>query len=276
MLGVFSHEPNAVRDPTTGEWALFYTAHIPSNATPAPHSPPCNCTDGSTTAPCGGTGVEGATYVSWAKDPAGPWTAPLLLISTDARQSDTNLAPVILRNGSLVGIWRIWAGGSWPHLVTAANWKEPATYVFHNCSHPSSPRSSGEGKSCLFPELRSAGTEDPAVYMDAKGRFHGLFHNMQPQGNAPGTNLGHAYSEDGIQWFYSGVAGNSSGVYTDGSAFTFSRRERPHPVFGPDGTTIVALTNGVQYKDSTTKGGDAVFTFLQPVQTSAMTRSMKA
>ena len=52
----------------------------------------------------------------------------------------------------------------------------------------------------------------------------------------------------------------------DGSAFSFSRRERPHPVFAQDGTTIVAITTGVQYSDSTTKGHDAVFTFLQPVK----------
>ena len=34
------------------------------------------------------------------------------------------------------------------------------------------------------------------------------------------------------------------------------------------GTTLVAVTNGVQYEDSTTAGVDAVFTFLQPVKTS--------
>ena len=100
VFGVFSHEPNAVRDPDTGEWALFYTAHIPAGASPAPHSPACNCTDGSTVttggSPCGGTGVEGGTYVSWSKSPDGPWTAPLHLFTADARQSDTNLAPVLL------------------------------------------------------------------------------------------------------------------------------------------------------------------------------------
>ena len=34
-----------------------------------------------------------------------------------------------------------------------------------------------------------------------------------------------------------------------------------------DGTTLVAVTNGVAYKDATTAGNDAVFTFLQPVRT---------
>jgi hypothetical protein len=262
VFGVFSHEPNAVRDPDTGEWALFYTAHIPAGASPAPHSPACNCTDGSTVttggSPCGGTGVEGGTYVSWSKSPDGPWTAPLHLFTADARQSDTNLAPVLLSGGRLVGIWRIWLGGSWPHLVTASNWKDPSTYHWGN-STPSK-------KSPLFPELGSNGSEDPALYLDKEGRFHALFHNMQPNGNRPATNLGHAYSADGTAWNYTGVCGNSSGVYTDGGAFAFSRRERPHPVFAKDGTTLVAVTNGVQYEDSTTKGKDAVFTFLQPVK----------
>eukprot|EP01043_Picozoa_sp_COSAG02_P027849 COSAG02_NODE_1660_length_11449_cov_6.953128_6_plen_303_part_00 len=259
VLGVFSHEPNAVRDPDTGEWALFYTAHIPASASPAPHSPQCNCTDGSTVARCGGTGVEGGTYVSWSKSPDGPWTKPLHLFTADQRQSDTNLAPVILTGGKLVGIWRIWLGGSWPHLVTASNWKDPKSYNWGS-SNPSKI-------SPLFPELRSDGTEDPAAYLDKEGRFHALFHNMQPGGNRPATNLGHAYSADGLNWTYTGVCGNSSGTYTDGSSFSFSRRERPHPVFAADGTTIVAVTNGVQYHDSTTQGGDAVFTFLQPVKT---------
>ena len=119
VLGVFSHEPNAVRDPDTGEWVLFYTAHIPAGASPAPHSPPCNCTDGSTVGRCGGTGVEGATYVSWAKSPDGPWTKPLYLFAADA------------------------------------------------------------------------------TYLDKEGRFHALFHNMQPGGNRPATNLGHAYRSAG-------------------------------------------------------------------------------
>ena len=82
------------------------------------------------------------------------------------------LAPVLLKNGSLVGIWRTWGdkscgfGGSCPHLVTARNWRDPATYTFH--------------KELLFAAqgMTTDGTEDPALYLDSKGRFHALFHNM--------------------------------------------------------------------------------------------------
>ena len=55
--------------------------------------------------------------------------------------------------------------------------------------------------------------------------------------------------------------------YDDGSTFSFERRERPHLVFAEDGFTIVGLTTGVAYTDSTTQGSDACFTFLQPVRT---------
>ena len=43
-------------------------------------------------------------------------------------------------------------------------------------------------------------------------------------------------------------------------AWNSLRSHVPHPVFAPDGTTMVAVTNSVQYKDATTKAGDAVFT----------------
>ena len=45
---------------------------------------------------------------------------------------DTNMAAVILSNGSLVGMWRDHepTGKSVPHLVTATNWKDAKTYVY--------------------------------------------------------------------------------------------------------------------------------------------------
>jgi hypothetical protein len=93
---------------------------------------------------------------------------------------------------------------------------------------------------------------------------------MVPCPNYPCPEVagGHAFSSDGITWNYTGVAFNSSGHYTDGTPFSFSRRERPHPVMAADGITIVAVTSGVQYQDATTAYGDATFTFLQPVATS--------
>ncbi len=245
VFPLFSHEPNAVRDPTSGEWALFFTLKDPSGR------PPCNCSaSGAHAGPCDGAG-EGPTVVSWAPAPEGPWSPPLLLLDMGGSQSDTNLAPVILRNGSLVGIWRTWDAGSWPHLVTAAHWKNASSYVFSQAP--------------LFPALGGQGTEDPALYLDAAGVFHALFHNMVPR-FGPDVAGGHAFSEDGVSWTYTGVAYNSSGLYADGSAFSFSRRERPHPIMAPDGVTIVALSTGVVYSDDPAAvHGSPSFTFVQPV-----------
>lgn len=163
------------------------------------------------------------------------------------------------------GIWRTWGtspacphviGGSCPHLVTAAHWKNASSYVFH--------------AGALFPELATRGSEDPALYLDARGHFHALFHNMDPCPDYPCPEVagGHAFSLDGAAWSYTGVAYNSSGLYTNGIPFSFHRRERPHPVMAEDGRTIVALTTGVNYQDGSTAHGDATFTFLQPVASS--------
>ena len=77
---------------------LYFTA----NFSDGPRRTMCNCTDGSSSAAgkCAHGGAEGATFVSWASTPSGPWSPPLQLISEGSRQSDTNLAPTIL---ALVG-----------------------------------------------------------------------------------------------------------------------------------------------------------------------------
>jgi hypothetical protein len=187
VFPVFSHEPNAVRDPSSGEWALFFTMKSPSGRRV------CNCTDGSSLPGCGRGGDEGPTVVSWAPNATGPWSTPLVLMDMAGGEPDTNLAPVILPNGSLVGIWRTWGtrpecpnikGGSCPHLVTATHWKNASTYVFHNSS--------------LFPQLGTRGSEDPALYLDARGYFHAIFHNMDPCPDYPCPEVagGHAFSTD--------------------------------------------------------------------------------
>lgn len=63
-------------------------------------------------------------------------------------RSDTNFAPLILHNGSLVAMWRHWGGGnggSRIFLATASDWRDPSTYVQHHNE--------------LFPDLGCAGTE---------------------------------------------------------------------------------------------------------------------
>merc|ERR1711865_1155655 len=103
--------------------------------------------------------------------------------------------------------------------------------------------------------------------MDACGHFHAVLHNMNPCPDWPCPDVagGHAYSEDGVTWYYSsttvkGAAFNGSGTFTNGDKFSFGRRERPHFIQGPN-KELLALTNGVQYGMS---NGDATYTFLQP------------
>lgn len=52
--------------------------------------------------------------------------------------SDSNLAPVIRKDGSLIGLWRSFSGHresipwnySHIHMVTASDWKDPRTYEY--------------------------------------------------------------------------------------------------------------------------------------------------
>jgi hypothetical protein len=251
--GVFSHEPTAVRDPSTREWAVFYTAATPSGR------PVCNCSDGSSTPACEGLpkfGKQGPTFVTWAPSPVGPWSPPLQLFSEGARQADTNLAPFIFPNGSLLGIWRTHPGaapGSIPHLVTATHWKNASSYVWS--SDPILPLN--------LPE--DVGLEDPHLYRDARGAFHALFHAFSLNATA-GDFGGHAFSTDGRTWTWGGLAYSNRGAYADGSAFNFLGRQRPHLVFEEGGAAPLGLTNGVIYKDASTAGSDASFTFVQPLR----------
>jgi hypothetical protein len=82
---------------------------------------------------------------------------------------------------------------------------------------------------------------------------------------------GHAYSDDGKNWFYPYISGSAyfeNVTLTDGRELQFHRRERPHLVFDKDGVTPLALTNGAGI-DGIGKYGDATWTFLQPLKTKA-------
>lgn len=256
FVGVFSTEPTAVRDPSTREWAVFYTSAIPSGR------PVCNCSDGSSTPACEAMpkyGKQGPTFVTWAAAPTGPWSAPLELLSEGAREADTNLAPFIFPNGSLLGIWRTHPGavpGSIPHLVTAAHWKDASSYVWRS--------------DALLPLHlpEDVGLEDPHLYRDSRGAFHALFHAFSLNASAAAGDFGgHAFSADGLYWTWTGLAFNNTGVYTDGASFDFRGRQRPHLIFAEGKTAPLGLSNGVIYEDASTAGADACFTFVQPVQT---------
>ena len=171
---VFSHEPEVVPAPG-GKYVMYFTAALRSE-----HGL-CNCCrpghgpcDGSTgTGDCGrqegtltGTGGSGS-YMSWTDDPNGNWSAPQLMFQ-NYHGGDTNFAPLILPNGSIVAMWRHWGGGnggSRQFLATAADWRDPSSYVQHHTE--------------LFPDLGAAGTEDQFVYQDEDENFHAVFHHSE-------------------------------------------------------------------------------------------------
>ena len=263
VVPVFSHEPNVVRAPN-GEFVMYYTGVAPGQPAPQPCS---ECTDGNTppgAASCGHSpSGNGPTFMIRAKSPYGPWSKPEQLFKSQANFTnlDTNLAVTILADGSVVGIARTVGPptGVLAHLVTARDWTDPESYV-------------GRWTKLLFPNttiVDDAGVEDPFVYRDRRGIFHAVFHN-QIEADDERLCGGHSYSEDGETWVFTGTSWGNRVRFTDGTEYKFSRRERPHFVFGDpqDPFKITALTTGVQFGTHapvSVAGEDATYTLLQTV-----------
>jgi len=262
VVPAFAHEPNVVRAPS-GEFVMYYTASFPDD--PPPEA--CMaCTDGSTPADAecpGGPAGDGPTYMIYAKEPHGPWSKPQQLFNsqTNFTNLDTNLALVILPNNSVVGIARNEGPPTTDltHLVTAEDWRDPESYK-------------GRWTTLLFPNatvVDKRGVEDPFLYVDKRGVYHAVFHN-QIENDDMRLCGGHAYSVDGLTWVFTGTSWGNRVRFSDGTTYTFSRRERPHFVFGDpkDPYKITALTTGVQYgahAPISITGEDGCYTLLQPV-----------
>ena len=242
---VFAHEPNVVRGPA-GEWVMVWSAFALPNA-----SDRCsNCSAGTTAPgyPKGGCGPHSnhgfKQMMAVAPGPAGPWDSfeiPQLSVSWD-----WNFAIAIRGDGSAVGLIR--AGMVWrapPGMWANASAWEPVGGV------PEGPQ---------LPD--DSNVEDPMVWIDAKGRLHAVFHNMEPNTGEVAYCGVHAFSESGEAWTSGGWAFGANVNFTDGSSFTFSRRERPHLLFNGDGS-LRALSNGVQYGGG--GQGDGIFTLVQPI-----------
>ena len=277
----FAHEADVTRGPG-GEWVMYFVMN------PAPEAEE-DCSNLTTTrattashkaAAAGGLVGSGnlryrgdqPTYMSVAQSAVGPWSSPQVVIPVNNfSNADSNLAAVIRTNGSVVGLWRVRTfpaaapgGSSRIHLLTASDWRDPASYTV--------------AREELFPGVGYRGTEDPHVYRDARGGFHAIFHHMDDADCPNVDDLpacgAHAFSADGRAWTYGGVAFGRSVTFTDtGAAFDFVRRERPHMIFGKDGTTPVAVTNGVAFADQPAPAPydkeSATYTVLQPVNAPA-------
>ena len=253
-FGLWGHEPTVARAPT-GEYVLFWTAHFGSEV-------PCSgipCGDGDD-----GNSVMSAphclnihdcvvsadlsSYMSYATDPAGPWSEPALVPKGSFGSGDTNLAPIIRQDGSLLGLGRpgwVWKATNWRNLSTYTVRRLDATVLGEGEWRQSNP--SRDTRSCMSlavtREIRFVRLADPFLYRDAYNSS--LLHALSHAGHYDASG-GHVWSTDGgesWQGHNDTRAWGSLIKYTDGSQRSLSRRERPHLVFDERGVPV-ALTNG--------------------------------
>eukprot|EP01084_Bolivina_argentea_P160393 279306_1 len=241
ILFPFAHSPDIIYAPDTDEMVLIHVR----NTSETGNTPPCKiCKNGTTASGCNTrqTDSETTTLITISAQDfsqgydINKWSAPIPLYKLG--NGDSNFAAVINKDSSLVGMTR----GT---VISASNWKDNNTYKV--TQNP-------------FPYLTGDTTEDFFVYRDCSGNYHALFHNMDPSYTYQALCGAHAYSLDGISWQYGGLAFNNEVEFTDGSKFTFSRRERPHLIFDNDRCTPVALTSAAEYYH------DKSFTLLQPIK----------
>ena len=202
-----------------------YVGFFSYNAYEGPARPVCRtCTDGSTDPKCtklnrsrvagasrGGLGIHDTdpSYMSWSATATGSWSEPVMVLGPDLIM-DGNLACVIHRNGSLVGMWRDHQPGgkhSTPHLVTASAWKDPSTYKY-------------EHEDVIFGNTTGGnlgGIEDMFLWVDARGHYHSVFHCEGTRDGCCSKCTGHAFSRDGRAWHWGGTAATNEARYDDGS-----------------------------------------------------------
>eukprot|EP01084_Bolivina_argentea_P054655 100229_1 len=245
---LFSHEPDLIRGPN-GEYIAYFTScyYIGPPPVIAGYNGTCFCFDGST--PNTSTQCQPnnrnwneslLTYMSYTIDiTAGSslWSKPVLIPSTSPL-IDTNMAGVILTNGTFMGLYRDDKNDEC-HIVRADNWKDNTTYIEY-----------------LY--QLGIGFDDPFVWLDKNEYFHVLVH-----GHGEGI---HGFSLDGWSWYMNEVGTYPKYInFTDGSSEIFKDRARPHIIFDKDGITPIALTNGAKYYDGTSLYMDASYTALQPI-----------
>ena len=250
--GPYSHSIDLLYGPNK-EFVAYYEYMYYKNET----FKPCNCTDGSTPPSCDDNlDFEFQEGMQWTLDITNDneWSN---VTNINNYLYNSNFAGVILKNGSMIGMSRIWENGqgSFEYLSTASNWLNNQTYIMFNPSF--------EDKKELFPQLTAPFTEDQFLYIDCDGNYHALFHNMSPSFNLNVVG-GHAFSKDGRNWIYAGSSFDNVIIYEDGTSLSPSRRERASFVFADDRCTPIALTTAVFLGGGTY--GDTSTLTLQPIK----------
>ena len=258
VFGSFAHEPDVVLGPA-GELVMVLSYFALPN-TSAAHCTACADGVSLVLAERNGCGPNRThnfrQLLAVAPGFDEPFGEPVEIVAL-TMPWDWNLALSINADGSAVGALRAifpWA---------ASNYADNTTWHAVNV-----PPGGAQG-----PGLPDSNVEDPYVYKDARGVYHVVYHSMDAGAAFCG---GHAFSRDGASWTNTGFAYSNLANYSDGTFQAFSRRERPHVLFGgADGLTPIALSNGVQYAAppgvSCTIGGspfpcDPIFTLVQPIK----------
>jgi hypothetical protein len=227
VQAAFAHEPIAVRAPS-GEFVVYFTAVLPPGTLPVKGGQPCGgCADGVSAASCGtdanrNSSVNLPTYMVFSTDADGPWSTPQMVPGTNV-YADTNFAPWINADGSLVALTRgqVWA---------AADWRNVSSYR-------------------VVGKWGDKG-EDPFVWRNADGVYHGIIHVGRP--NTYGLHL---FSVDGVSWTASaGHAYSSVLTFANGTTLNLACRERPHVVHANG--QLIALTNGAAVHSCHEAGAD--------------------
>ena len=277
VLPPFAHDTNAIVAPT-GEIVLYVTARAGVL--------PVNCTKrarrgsrGSRWAAASAAVPPKHTYMTWARDPDGPWSAPVLVLNSTkwnsdywnktgrVAQCDANLNGVINADGSFVGLWRRCETPSLltiPHTLHATDWRNASSYT----PEPGP----------LF-VLGGSGAEDPSNIWktrsaDGTEAFHALFHDEQatrcmlPTGCS--ANGRHAFSLDGRAWRYASEdAWTRDVAFDDGSTLVANTRARPHVILDAAGQPT-HLSTGLQAELAAVS--DYVWTLVTPLDSHRSTR----
>eukprot|EP00980_Cylindrotheca_fusiformis_P006440 scaffold1376_cov125-Cylindrotheca_fusiformis.AAC.6 len=171
----------------------------------------------------------------------GPWR-PLLNHTLDS--SCNNPAPFVHPNGTVYVACRY--GKEQTILKRADSIAGPYTDVSNLPTHMSKDVNATDDYYVL---------EDPQLYLDHRGHFHGIFHAYHSYSNENKNNksnnhgdhceqdmvAAHMYSIDGYTWHMSSHAPYGTSLeLEDGTYRTLATRERPKPVFTTTTTTSTA------------------------------------
>jgi len=196
--------------------------------------------------------TSGPIVTSASTDEGKTWTDVSPGVEVSAFQ---NPGPVLFKNGSMAMFYRDSADLPQP---TCSQESIGVQYCANRTAFCKG------GRNPIFKHT----AEDPSIFIDKRGNWHMLV-NALPGGCVPKFQQGgHAWSKDGVEWSEPRTgAYNTTVVFTNGTSFTCSRRERPQMILDSTGTPL-AMTSGVTGCPAfgVYKGGGDCFTLVQLVQ----------